>query len=105
MSTRSTRRGLLALGAAPALSGLSGLFAGTAVAQTYPTQTIRLIVPWPPGGLTDTIGRLVAELLGQRLGQTIFVDNRAGASGNVGTAQFTRSKPDGYTLLLASSTP
>ena len=88
-----------------AMAVLGSLCAGLASAQTYPNQTIKLIVPWPPGGLTDTIGRLVAQALGERLGQSVFVENRAGASGNIGTAQFVRSKPDGYTLLLASSTP
>ena len=87
------------------LISLSALITTVSSADTYPSQPIKLIVPWPPGGLTDTIGRLVALALGERLGQTIFVENRAGASGNIGTAQFVRTKPDGYTLLLASSTP
>jgi tripartite-type tricarboxylate transporter receptor subunit TctC len=87
------------------LAVFGGFSVGVATAQTYPSQPIKLIVPWPPGGLTDTIGRLVALSLGEKLGQSVFVENRAGASGNIGTAQFVRSKPDGYTLLLASSTP
>ena len=87
------------------LAVFGGFSVGVATAQTYPSQSIKLIVPWPPGGLTDTIGRLVALSLGEKLGQSVFVENRAGASGNIGTAQFVRSKPDGYTLLLASSTP
>jgi tripartite-type tricarboxylate transporter receptor subunit TctC len=89
------------------LLGISAVFSiisGPVFAQAYPSQPIRLLVPWPPGGLTDAIGRLIGHSLGERLGQTIFVENKPGASGNIGTAQFVRSKPDGYTLLLGSST-
>jgi tripartite-type tricarboxylate transporter receptor subunit TctC len=76
-----------------------------AFAQSYPSQPIRMIVPFPPGGLTDVIARMIGQALGERLGQSVIVDNRAGASGNIGTAYFVRSKPDGLTLLLGSSTP
>src|SRR6266513_10300 len=66
----------------------------------FPEKPIRLIVPFAPGGVTDTSGRLVAEVLGKRLGQPIFIENKAGASGNIGTQQAAVAGPDGYTLLL-----
>ncbi|MDM0056599.1 Bug family tripartite tricarboxylate transporter substrate binding protein [Variovorax fucosicus] len=74
-----------------------------AIAQTYPQKPIRLIVPWPAGGATDAVGRALAEALRVQLGQSVIVDNVAGAGGNIGTQQFIRQPADGYTLLLATS--
>jgi tripartite-type tricarboxylate transporter receptor subunit TctC len=78
---------------------------GVASAQTYPTKTIVMIVPFAPGGGVDTMARLIAAPLGQRLGQPIIVENRAGAGGNIGTEMAAKARPDGYTLLMGSLTP
>jgi tripartite-type tricarboxylate transporter receptor subunit TctC len=75
-------------------------FWSQAWAQNWPTKPIRLIVPFVPGGVTDTSGRLIAEQLTKRLGQQVVVDNRPGASGNIGTQMVANAEPDGYTLLL-----
>ena len=70
----------------------------------YPDKPIRLIVPYPPGGATDVIGRVMAQKLTTALGQTVVVDNRAGATGNLGAAIVAKEKPDGYTLLMVALT-
>ncbi|MDQ2083159.1 tripartite tricarboxylate transporter substrate binding protein [Xanthobacteraceae bacterium Astr-EGSB] len=74
-------------------------------AQNYPNKPIRLIVPWPPGGGVDTSARLISQPLQERLGQPIVVENKPGASGNIGTAIAVQEKPDGYTLLQGSLSP
>jgi len=73
------------------------------LADTYPAKPIKLIVPWAPGGATDQIGRMLGQALGKSMGTTVIVDNRAGAGGTIGTQAFVKEKPDGYTLLLATS--
>lgn len=70
-------------------------------AQVYPSKTIRVIVPYTPGAGTDTIARILAQKLGELLGQQIVIDNRPGAGGSIGTEIVARSSPDGYTLLFA----
>jgi tripartite-type tricarboxylate transporter receptor subunit TctC len=77
-------------------------FAGAATADDYPTRPIRLIIPFPPGGSNDVVGRIVAGQLSKKLGQQIFVDNRAGAGGVVGSDVAAKATPDGYTLLVIS---
>lgn len=76
------------------------LACGAAHAQDYPSRPIRLVVPFSPGGITDSTARVIVERLAQRLGQSIVVENRAGASGNIGSAQVAQAAADGYTLLL-----
>ncbi len=79
--------------------------AAAALAQTYPSKPIRMIVPWPPGGGVDTAARLISQPLSERLGQPIVIENRPGVAGNLGTAQFTKEPADGYTLLMGSLSP
>src|SRR4051794_382643 len=69
--------------------------------QEYPSKHIRIVVPYPPGGVTDLTARIVAETLSKNLGRQVVIDNRAGAAGNVGTDIVAKSPPDGYTLLVA----
>ncbi|MEO7152121.1 MAG: tripartite tricarboxylate transporter substrate-binding protein, partial [Burkholderiaceae bacterium] len=97
---RARRRGLAAL----SLSGLGAVFAlaPSAAAAAYPDKPIKLIVPYPPGGATDVIGRIVAQRLGEALGQQVVVDNRAGAGGNIGAEAVAKAPADGYTLLMGA---
>ena len=89
----------------PAVSALLAfLFAIVADAQTYPAQPIKLVVPWPPGGAVDIIGRLIAERVAAPIGQPVVIDNRAGAAGAIGSDYVAKSAPDGYTLLMGSTT-
>jgi tripartite-type tricarboxylate transporter receptor subunit TctC len=81
---------------------LFGVLAGNALAQSYPNRPIRLVVSFPPGGAVDVIARTVGTPLGERLGQTVVVDNRPGSNGNIAAEIAARSKPDGYTLFLGS---
>ncbi|HSQ04749.1 MAG TPA: tripartite tricarboxylate transporter substrate binding protein [Burkholderiales bacterium] len=74
-----------------------------AAAQTYPTKPVRLIIPFPPGGSNDIVGRLVAQQLTERLGKQVVVDNRGGAGGVLGSEIAAGSPPDGYTLLIVSA--
>src|SRR5262245_39918682 len=69
-------------------------------AQAYPTRSITMVVPFPPGGPTDTIGRPIAEHMRELLGQPVIVENVGGANGNIGTGRVARATPDGYTLVL-----
>src|SRR5688572_29645308 len=73
-------------------------------AQTYPTRPVKLIVGFEPGGNTDTVARVVAQKLSERIGQQIIVENKAGASGTIGTAEAARAAPDGYTLTMGTTT-
>jgi tripartite-type tricarboxylate transporter receptor subunit TctC len=80
------------------------MFAAHASAQTYPARPIRLIVPYPPGGPTDIMGRLTSEVLTKRLAQNVIVDNRGGAATAIGAEMAARSPADGYTVLVSSET-
>ena len=74
-------------------------------AQTYPSKPVRLISPYPPGGGTDATARIVAQSLGDQMGQQVIVDSRGGASGRIGTELAAKSVPDGYTLVLGNVAP
>ena len=88
------------------LAGGIGAFAAPAIVRAeakYPERTIRLVVPFPAGGATDVAGRMFADKLSQLLGQSVIVDNKGGASGSIGSSEVKNAKPDGYTLLVATS--
>ncbi len=95
----SRRRFLQLAAGAAALSAVSRI----AQAQTYPTQLVRVIVPYLPGGPNDILARLMGQWLSERLGQPFVIDNRPGAGGNIGTAAVVKASPDGYTLLLVAT--
>ena len=96
----TTRRVVMAGIAAAAVFGV----AGPVMAQDYPNKVIKLVVPYPPGGATDVIGRVMAQKLSVALGQQVIVDNRAGAAGSIGAAAVAAASPDGYTLLMGAMT-
>lgn len=79
------------------------VFAGSGFAQNYPERPIKLVVPWPAGGITDSAGRIVAQRLSERMGTPVVVENKAGAAGTIGAESVARAPGDGYTLLLASA--
>jgi tripartite-type tricarboxylate transporter receptor subunit TctC len=86
------------------LAAIAAAIAGSAaLAQSYPAKPVRLIVPFPPGGNTDTLGRIMAQKLTDAFGQQFFVENRAGGSGTVGAEAAAKSPPDGYTLYFGTT--
>jgi tripartite-type tricarboxylate transporter receptor subunit TctC len=97
MSKISRRQALGTIGALAASSALP------ASAQAFPSKPIRLIVPHAPGGNSDTFGRILAQKLGDRIGQQVVVENRTGAGGTLGSAMVSKSAPDGYTLVVADN--
>jgi len=96
------RRHLLAAGLGAPIAALAAPALVRAEGK-YPYHTIRLIVPFPAGGATDIVGRMFADKLTQQLGQTVIVDNKGGAAGSIGAMEVKNAKPDGYTLLVATS--
>jgi tripartite-type tricarboxylate transporter receptor subunit TctC len=93
MSTHPTRRRFN-------LAAAAALATPAAFAQAWPAKPIRLIVPYPPGGFTDVTARLIGQKLQERLGQTVLVDNKAGANGTIGVAELARAAPDGHTFAI-----
>lgn len=96
-------KSLLKHAAITAIASL-GLLPAAIFAQGYPMKPVTMIVPYPPGGATDIIGRVIAQGLSERLGQQVVIDNRSGAGGNIGAEAAARAKPDGYTLLMGAMT-
>jgi tripartite-type tricarboxylate transporter receptor subunit TctC len=86
-----------------AIALVACLHAGIAFAQTYPAKPIRLMVPFPPGGSTDIVARIVAQKLSAQLGQPVVIENRGGAGGTIGTAVVAKSAPDGYSLVVGTT--
>ena len=78
--------------------------AGAASAQTYPAKAVRVVIPWPPGGSNDIVGRIVAQKLSELAGQQFVIDNRGGASGIIGSEAVAKSPADGYTIMVTSAT-
>ena len=83
---------------------IAALFWGSALGQAFPSKPIRVLVPFPAGGTTDIVARLVGQRVSEQLGQPVLVENRAGAGGTIAAAEVARSAPDGYTLLIHNIT-
>jgi tripartite-type tricarboxylate transporter receptor subunit TctC len=98
------RQHFLRAAAAAALTASFALAAGTASAQSWPTRPVKFIIPFPPGGTLDFIGRQLAQKLQDQLGQTFIVENRAGGNGTIGSDAVAKAPADGYTLLFNAST-
>lgn len=93
----SRKRSALLAGVAAALLTATSL---ASASGPYPSKPVRLIVPFPPGGSTDIVARIVVQKFSEKLGGTVFIDNKGGASGMIGTAEAARAEPDGHTLLI-----
>src|SRR5215208_720368 len=76
----------------------------SALADQYPSKTVTVIIPFPPGGTLDFVGRMLAQQLSEQMGQSFVVDNRPGAGGTIGAGMVAKARPDGYTLLFSPST-
>ena len=87
-----------------ALLPLMLLTAGLAAAQAYPAKTVRVLIPWPPGGSNDIVGRVVFQKVSEQTGQQFVIDNRGGAAGTIGSDIVAKSPPDGYTVMVHSAT-
>ena len=99
-----TRRKLLKVALCASAAALAPALIGAAHAQSYPAKSIRIIVPFPPGGTTDIVARLVAQRMTETMGQAVVVENRAGAGGSIGADVVAKAAPDGYTILMHNIT-
>src|SRR6187401_3546660 len=81
----------------------AALFAAPAFSQQYPVKPVRVVIPWPPGGSNDIVGRIIAQKLGEMSGQQFVIDNRGGAAGTIGSDQVAKAPPDGYTIMVHSA--
>jgi len=86
-----------------AVGAIAALSAGFAAAQNYPTKPVRVVVPWPPGGANDIVGRIVAQRLSEQTGQSFVIDNRGGANGTIGSELVAKAPADGYTVMVHSA--
>lgn len=86
-----------------AISAIIACCSGAAWSQSFPVKPVRLVVPWPAGGGTDIISRIIVQRMGENMGQTVLVDNRGGASGIIGSDHVAKAAPDGYTLLMGNT--
>jgi tripartite-type tricarboxylate transporter receptor subunit TctC len=100
---QAVQRALMTAGAIVGAVLLIGTMVAPLCAQSYPNRSIRLVIPFTPGGTADILGRIVAQRLTEQLGQSVVPENRGGAGGDIGASIVAKSKPDGYTLLLPSS--
>jgi tripartite-type tricarboxylate transporter receptor subunit TctC len=100
--TVTRRRGALAIASLLALGAAATLLPQAATAQAFPSKTITIIVPFPAGGTTDILARVMGQYLGKELGQTVIIDNRGGAGGNIGSQLAARADADGHTLLMGT---
>ena len=105
MTRRRNLAALLACAMACAVPGMAQAQPGTGDAANWPDRPVRVIVPYTPGGTNDILARLYGQRMGELLGQSFVIENRAGAQGIVGTEAVARARPDGYTLLLGASGP
>ena len=96
-------RALLAFGIAALLPVATAQTGGGSAGANFPDRPIRFVVPFPPGGGNDILARAIAPKLGEFLGQTVVIDNKGGAGGNIGSELVAKSPPDGYTILIASN--
>jgi tripartite-type tricarboxylate transporter receptor subunit TctC len=104
-NSMDSRLRLFGRGIAAAIALIAAAPLAPLTAQDYPTRTIKMIVPYPAGGITDVLPRIMSEWLARKWGQTVVVENRTGAAGNIGAETVFKSEPDGYTLLVTAPSP
>jgi len=100
----SLRDSIAAIAACVMVAGATSACSTPAAAQSWPTRTVKVVVPYAPGGVTDTMARVTADRLGKMLGQTFFIENKPGAGGAIGVDYALHAAPDGYTILFVGST-